>query len=197
MANRTAHDALLAECEPYFLDGVHTIAQFAQRTQELVREAVERQWDPLVQALGFSDDEIALVDYWYPDRLQRAKPTDNVCLGVKLKVSGVFQAVIYRYWVVDEKATGFEAYTWVKGRTRLDRLSKAIDDVPDEPPGPADSWEFDTYDDGTYSISRDLGALELGELDLRLDEFIACYIRVMTKVGGVKRFLSADPSSAG
>ena len=76
MAKKTAYDAFLAECEPYFLDGVHTIGQFAQRTQEIVREAVDRHWDSFVEALGFTEDEIALLDYWDPDRLQRAKPTD-------------------------------------------------------------------------------------------------------------------------
>ena len=115
--------ALLAECEPYFLDGVHTISRFAERTQEIVREAVDRQWDSLVEALDFTEDEIALLDYWDPVKLQRAKPTDGISVGVKLKVSDLFEAAIYRYWVVEEKATGIEVWTWIKGRARLDQLS--------------------------------------------------------------------------
>ena len=111
MANKVAHDVLLAECEPYFLDGVHTIVHVAQRTQELVREAVERHLGPLVKALGFSSDEISLSDYWNPDKLQRTKPIDAICIGVKLKVSDLFEGYIDRYWIYekDEKLVTVQA----------------------------------------------------------------------------------------
>jgi hypothetical protein len=192
MAKKTAYDALLAECEPYFLDGVHTISRFAERTQEIVREAVDRQWDLLVEALGFTEDEIALLDYWDPVKLQRAKPTDGISVGVKLKVSDLFEAAIYRYWVVEEKATGIEVWTWIKGRARLDQLSKALDDA-DVFPEPDDPWDSSTSSTGTYYLTRELEESEIGDLDLRLDEFITYYIGLVTKAGGVKNFLSPHP----
>jgi hypothetical protein len=196
MARRTTDDGLLVECEPYFLDGVHTIARFSQRTQEIVREAVNRHWDSLVEALGFAYDEVSLVDYCYPDKLQKAKPTDEVNLGVKIKFSDVFEAAIYRYWEVDEKSSGIAIWTWVNRRTTLDRLSTEIDNLPDEPPGPADTWSFDTGSNGTYFIVRELGESEIGELNLRLDELVAYYIGLVTNVGGVQKFISAAPNSA-
>jgi hypothetical protein len=101
MAKKTAYDAFLTECEPYFLDGAHTIAQFAQRTQAIVRKAVEHRWDSLVEALGFTENEATLVDYCDPDKLQKAKSTDGVSLGVKIKVSDLFEAGIYKYWLID------------------------------------------------------------------------------------------------
>lgn len=186
MANRVAQDGFLADCEPYFLDGVHTIAQFAQRTQEIVREAVERHWSQLVNALGFSEDEVNLLDYYNPDKLQRVKPADVICLGVKLKVSNVFEAAIYRYWTIEEKHTGIEAYTWIKDRKKLDQLGKKMDDLPDAPPGPEDAWDFDQDNTGYY-ITRWLGKSEVGEIDARLDELISYYITLMTKAGGAKR----------
>lgn len=196
MSKRTTQDALLAECEPYFLDGVRTIAQFAQRTQEIVRDAVERHWEPLVGALHFPEDRITLVDYWQPDKLQKAKSADDgVFIGVKLKVSDVFKAGVYRYWD-DDAATGIGVYTWIKGRAKLDQLGKEIDDLPDLPPPPTDSWIFDTWDSGTYYFHRNLAEFGVGELEVRLDELIAYYIGVITRIGGVKRFLSDDASAA-
>jgi hypothetical protein len=70
--------------------------QFARRTREVVREAVDRHGDALVGALGFTEDEITFLDYWDPDKLQRAKPTDGISVGVKLKVSDLFEVAIYR-----------------------------------------------------------------------------------------------------
>ena len=196
MARTNARDTLLAECEPYFLDGVHTIAQIAQRTQSIVRQAVERYWDKLAEAFRLPVDQIALVDYSEPDKLQKAKPTDGIYLGVKAKFSNVFEAAVYRYWEVAEKASGVGVFTWVKGRTKLDQLGTEIDDVPDEPAGPADSWTFDTWDNGTYYFHRKLGEVEIGDFDVRLDELITYYIGVMTKVGGVKKFLPEDIHTA-
>jgi len=193
MAITTATDALLVACEPYFLDGVLTIAQFAQRTQALVRKAVERHRGPLVEALGFTDDEIAVEDYCYPNKLHKANPSDAVSLGVRLKVSNLFATGIYRYWKVEKKASGVEAYTWIKGRAKLDQLSTEIRQLPDMPPPPTDSC-IDSFD-GICYITRELGASEIGEVDLRLDELITDYICLLKKVGGVKRFLSADSSS--
>jgi hypothetical protein len=194
MARKTANGKFLTECEPYFLDSVHTIAQFAQRTQEIVREAVEHRWDALVVALGFPGDKVSLVDYCYPDKLQKAKPTEEVNLGVKVKCSNVFEAGIYRYWDVGDRSTGIAIWMWVNRRTALDRLGKAIDNLPDEPPGPPDSWSFLTHGNGTYFIVRELGEVEIGELDLRLDELIVYYIGLLTNVGGVKECLSEEPS---
>lgn len=190
MGKKTAYDAFLAECEPYFLDGVHTIAEFARRTQEIVREAVERRRVLLVEALSFTEGEIALLEYWYPDKLQRAKPTDDIWGGVKFKVTNVFEAAIYRYWVVEEKATGIEAWTWIKGRAKLDQLGKELDGSDYEFPEPSDSWDSSISGMGTYYITRKLKESEIGELDLRLDEFITYYIGLVAKVGGVKKFLS-------
>jgi hypothetical protein len=187
MAKRTADDALLADCEPYFLDGVLTIARFAQRTQQLVRKTVDRHWDSLVEALGFQEDEISLLDYWDPDKFQKVLPNDGACIGVKFKVSNLVEGGFYRYWEVEEKSTGIEAYLWIKVRSKLDQLGKEIDGVPDEPPGPRDSWDFYTSNIGTYFMRHELGESEIGELDLRLDELVAYYISVMTKVGGVKK----------
>ena len=68
--------------------------------------------------------------------------------------------------------------------------------MPDEPPGPADSWSFDTGRTGTYFIVRELGESEIGELNLRLDELIVYYIGLLTNVGGVQRFISAASNSA-
>ena len=190
MAKKSADDALLAECEPYFPDGVRTIAQFARHTQEVVRAAVDKHWASLVEALGLPEDDITLLDYWCPDKLQKAKPTDEICIGVKLKVSDLFEAGIYRYWEVeDEKATGIDAYTWIKGRTKLDQLSKAIDDLPDAPPEPEGSWEFFTGTNGTFFIRRVLGDADIGQLDLRLDELITYYIRLLTNIGGMQKYL--------
>lgn len=190
--SRTAHDPLLVECEPYFLDGVHVIARFAQRTQELVREAVEQHWDALVEALGFSNDELTLVDYCYPDKLQKARPADELNLGVKIKLSNVFEAGIYRYWDVDDNSTGVAVWTWVNRRTTLDRLTKRINDLPDEPPGLVDSWSFCSGDNGTYFIFRNLEKSEIGKLNVRFAELISYYISLMKKVGGVKTFLAAE-----
>jgi len=66
------------------------------------------------RALGFTKDETALLNYWEPNKLQRAEPTDGISVGVKFKVSNLFEAGIYRYWIVEEKATGIEAWTWIK-----------------------------------------------------------------------------------
>jgi hypothetical protein len=194
MAKKTAYDAFLAECEPFFLDGVHTIAQFAQRTQEIVRDAVDRRWASLVEALGFTKDETALLNYWEPDKLQRAEPTDGISVGVKFKVPNLFEAGIYRYWIVEEKATGIEAWTWIKRRTQLDRLSKELDDAEAAFPEPDDSWNSSTNSIGTYFITRKLEQSEISQLDVRLDEFLTYYIDLVTKVGGVKKFLSSPPS---
>jgi hypothetical protein len=189
MAKSKAHDGFLVECEPYFLDGALTVAQFAQRTQEIVRHSVERQWESLIQALGFGQDEVALLDFWDPDKLQKAKPTDDLRLGVKLKVGNLLEAPIYRYWTVENRVTGIEAFTWIKSRTGLNQLSKKLDDLQDVPE-PHDAWDFYTGGTGVYFINRPLGKSELTAVGPRLDEFITYYIALMTKVGGVKHFLS-------
>ncbi len=195
MAKRTGPDPLLAECESYFLDGVLTAAAFAQRTQELVSGAVERHKAALAKALGFPEDEITVVDYCDPDKLQKTKPDELLYLGAKLKFSNVFESAIYRYWGVDEKP-GIAFWIWIKPRTALHRLTRELDSLPDEPPGPADFWDFEKASSGTYYASRDLAESDIGELDLRLDELIAYYILLVTKAGGVQKFLSVNPNSA-
>lgn len=150
---------------------------------------MDRHLDSLVEALGFTEDEIALLDYWDPDKLQKTKPTDGISIGVKFKVSDLFEAAIYRYWIVEEKATGIEAWTWIKGRARLDRLSKALDDA-DAFPEPNAPWDSSTSSTGTYFLTRELEGSEIADFDLQLDEFITYYINLATKAGGVKRFLS-------
>jgi hypothetical protein len=35
---------------------------------------------------------------------------------------------------------------------------------------------------------------EISQLDVRLDEFLTYYIDLVTKVGGVRKFLSSPPS---
>ena len=114
-------------------------------------------------------------------------------MGVKFKVSNLFEVAIYRYWVVGEKATGVEAWTWISGRTRLDQLSKELDDA-DFFPEPDDPWDSSTSSTGAYFLTRELEESEVGDLDLRLDEFITYYIGLVTKVGGVKNFLSLHPT---
>ena len=151
---------------------------------------MDKHWNPLVEALEFPEEDITLLDYWNPDKFQKVKPTDGIRIGVRLKVSDLFEAGIYRYWEVeDEKATGIDSYTWIKGRTKLDQLSKAIDDLPDAPPEPEDSWEFCNGTNGTYFISRVLGDADISQLDLRLDELITYYIRLLTNIGGVQKYL--------
>lgn len=184
----TTHDGFLAACEPYFLDGVHTVAQFAQRTQKAVRRAVELRKGPLVKALGLKADEVTLLDYWSPDKIQKAKPTEEIGLGVKLKVSDWFESAIYRYWKIQEKDTGIEAFTWLKPRTQLDEFVKKMDNLPDEPPGREDAWEFWKSNIGTYFITRSLNESEVSELAARLDEMITYYLNLMVKIGGVKQF---------
>ncbi len=186
----TVREDFLADCEPYFLDAAHTIAQFAQRNQEIVRRAVEQRWNGLVSSLGFEKGEVDLLDYWVPDKLQKAKPMDEIGLGVKLKVADRFEGGIYRYRAVEERDTGVAAYTWIKGRSRLDQLSKQIDNLPDSPPAPEDAWDFATSSYGSYFITRSLNEIELHDLDTRIEELIAYYSSLMTKLGGVKRFLA-------
>jgi hypothetical protein len=135
----------------------------------------------LEQQLG----QVALLDYWYPDRFQKASPTEEINVGVKLKVSDLFEAGIYRYWRNEERKTGIEACTWI----RLDHLRKEVDGFPDEPPGPEDAWEFWFSSNGSYFITRSMREPELVELGFRLDELMMYYISLMTKVGGVKHFL--------
>ncbi len=189
MTANKAKDSLLTECEPYFLDAVHTIAQFSQKTQELVRAAVQRQRGPLVASLGFGDDAVNLTDWAYPDKLQRAAPTGTICLGVKLKVLDRFQAGFGRYWTVENRATGIQAYIWVKGRRQLSQLGDQIDELPDMPPGPEEPWSFGPDSDGSYFISKDLAGSDLDNIDAHLDELIAYYIVLLTKINGAKRFI--------
>jgi hypothetical protein len=47
--------------------------------------------------------------------------------------------------------------------------------------------------EGTYFLSRELAESELGDLNLRLDEFMTYYIGLVTKAGGVKKFVSSHP----
>jgi hypothetical protein len=192
MPKKTDNDTFLTECEPYFLDGVHTIGQFATRTQDIVRNAVERHRESLIRALGFADDEVAVLDYWWPDKLQKAKPTDYIWIGVKLKVSDAFQAAIYRFWVAEDKATGVEVWTWIKGRKMLDQLCNALEDG-DAFPEVTDAWEAYTGNDGSYFINRTLDQSAVSELGLRLDEFITYYINLLRSVGGIKKFLPSTP----
>jgi hypothetical protein len=191
MAKKTSIDPFLAECEPYFLAGAQTIAQFARRSQEDFREAVEKRIPELVEALGFDEDEVDVLDYWYPDKLQRAKPSEEICLGVKLKSSDLFEASFDRYWWMTEgkEQIGIQAWTWIKSRAKLDQLATAIDELPDQPPGSQNDWDFEISGDGTYYIIRVLQRSELDEFGVRLNEFIDYYIRLVKKVKGVKRFL--------
>jgi hypothetical protein len=189
MKKRTTGDPLLAECEPYFLDGVHTIAEFARRTQDVVWEAVDRHWGPLLKALGFSEKEVARSDYCWPDKLQKATPTDAISLGARLKASDLLDMAIYRYWVVEEKQTGIEAHIWIKGREKLDRLGTAINDLPDPFPPPEDSWDSGPWSSGTYFIQRVLAKPEIAQLDSRLDELVSYFIHLLTKAGGARKFL--------
>ena len=196
MTKTNKSDQLLDECEPYFLDGVHTIAQFSQRTQSVFRDAVERHRAALSVALGFSDNEISPLDYCEPDKLQKAKPTDGLCIGVKLKFANLFEAAIYRYWDVDPRTTGIAIWTWINRRPALDRLSREVDALPDDPPEPVDSWGFDFGKNGTYYIYREFAESDIGELDSRLDELITYYAVLLRKVGGVRRFFSDESNSA-
>jgi hypothetical protein len=85
-----------------------------------------------------------------------------------------------------------EVWTWIKGRQRLDQLTKAIDDA-DAFPEPNDPWDSSTTSTGAYVLTRALEESEIGDLGLRLDEFITYYIGLVTKAGGVKNFLSSPP----
>ena len=186
----TAYDNFLFECEPYFLDGALTVARFAQQTQEIIRHTVEGRWELIVEALGFTKNEVDLLDYWYPDKFQKAKPMDEIYVGVKLKLSDRFEGAIYRYWIVEQRETGFGVDTWIKGRTKQHQLSSKIDDLPDLPPGPEEAWNFYTSRYGTYFITRSLNDADFREPRLRLEELISYYITVMRKAGGVKHLLA-------
>jgi hypothetical protein len=188
MPTTTAPDTFLVDCESYFLDGAQVIAEFSRRNQALIRKVVERHWDALVEALGFPTDDLGLLDYWEPNKFQKLNPTDAISLGVKLRVTDCFEAAIYRYWAVEDKETGIAAYTWIKGRAKLDDLSQKID-ITGAFPEPNDHWESFTSGTGTYFLSRKLDAFEIGELDIRLEELVTCYISLIEKVGGVKKFL--------
>jgi len=188
MPKSTSPNSILIDCEPFFLDGAQVVAEFARRNQTLVRKAVELRLDPLAEALGFAKDDLVLLDYWEPNRFQKVNPTDGISMGVKLKVSDYFEAAVYRYWEVEEKETGIAVYTWIKGRAELDQFSKEIEDA-DAFPEPEDSWYSVRNSIGTYFICRILGTTEFAELDLRIEEVVSYYIRLLAKVRGVKRFL--------
>lgn len=188
MTKKTARDAFLADCEPYFLDAVHTIVEFARRTQEIVGEAVDRHRGPLFQALGFPEDEVVRSDYSWPDKLQKTKPTDGLNLGTKLKVSDRLETAIYRYWEGEEKKTGICAWIWIKGRRDLEGFRKAIDSVPF--PESDDVWDEDFESGGGYSVWRELKDSEIAQLASKLDEFIEYYIHLLTEIGGARKFLT-------
>lgn len=82
---------------------------------------------------------------------------------------------------------------WIKGRTKLNRLRKEMDDA-DVFPKPGDSWDSYTNSIGTYFISRKLEQSEIGGFDVRLDEFITYYVGLVKKAGGVKKFLPSHPN---
>lgn len=100
----------------------------------------------------------------------------------------MFEAAVYRYWAVEEKETGIAVYTWIKGRAKLDQLSKENDDA-DSFPEPEDSWYSETNSIGTYFIYRMLGTAEFAEIDQRLADVVIYYTRLIAKVRGVKRLL--------
>ena len=190
MTRNGVNDSLLTECEPHFLDAVHTIAQFSQKAQELVRAAVKRQWEPLVASLGFDKDAVRVSDWASPDKLQRAAPTNDIYLGVKLKVSDQFEAGFYRYWTVENREVGIGTFIWIKGRQQLSLLCDRIDDVPDWPPGqPEVSWSYDINPLGSFCVYKDLTGSDLADLDPSLDDLIAYIILIMTKIKGAKRFV--------
>jgi hypothetical protein len=97
------------------------------------------------------------------------------------------EAAIYRYWESDGRGVGF--YIWVKGRERLDSLSAAIGKMPDEPPGPEESWDSGQWDNGTYYLLRDLKKSEIGQVGLLLREFVCYCARLLEGVGGVAYFV--------
>jgi hypothetical protein len=189
MRNIEAEDQLLIDCEPYFLDGVITIAEIVRRTQRTVSDAVERHRSALVKAMGFLEDDISVVDYFSPDKLQKAIPEQSVFVGVKLKASAVAETALFRYWGSGTDGAGIGAYIWIKGRQNMDRLATAINDLPDEPE-PKQSWSYETGSDGSYWIFRVLGASEIPEINARLSELITFCIQWLTAVGGARHFLN-------
>jgi hypothetical protein len=188
MAKKTSIDALLADCEPYFLDGVQTIAEFVRRTQEIVQAAVDRHRDPLLEALKAPKDA-AWRGYCLPDKLQKTTPGGEIRVGVCLKIPDVLEAGFCRYWEPGERP-GIFAYIFGLGSNRLGALGKVIDnDLDDYPwPEPEGAWdsEVDTYG---YYFWRELSDSDLGQLDSLLDELITYFINLLAKVGGVQKFL--------
>jgi hypothetical protein len=187
MPNKTATDALLADCEPYFLDGVHTIAEIVRRTQEIVHDAVNRNWSLLVDGLGFPDGRIVCRDFCDPDKVQKVKPTEGISIGVSLKITDVVEAGFYRYWEPNERP-GVTAYIWIKG-TGINELSRALDNFPDAWPDPEDAWSSETKRNGAYNLLRELSDSEIIRPDSVLDELIIYFISLLTKVGGLEKFL--------
>ncbi|MGA2186343.1 MAG: hypothetical protein ABSH47_25285 [Bryobacteraceae bacterium] len=188
MAKKTSTDALLADCEPYFLDGVQTIAEFVRRTHEILQMAVDRHWDPLVEGLG-SPKDLLPRDYSIPDKLQKAKPGEEIELGVCLKIPNVLEACFSRYWQPGERP-GIRACIYGLGGKKLGALGAAIDnDLKEYPwPEPEEAWDSEADSNG-YWFWRELSDSEVSQLDSLLDELITYFIDLLAKVGGVRKFL--------
>ena len=182
------NDDFLAAHEADFLDGALEAAEFGQRNLSLVRDAIDSQWDALVHALAFAEDEFVFSDYWYPEKLWDANPDEaEINIGVRIDVQDLFECAVYRYWA--SEGTGIQACIWLKDPAMLDRVSQAIAALPDPPPEPAEAWEFYVHTDGTYYITRVVAEPEFGQIEDLLSEFVSYFIQLLTDLGGIPQFL--------
>jgi hypothetical protein len=189
MSKVRANDPLLTECGPYFLQGLEVVAEFARRTRELVREAVEQQ--SLTEAFGFGKNETDLTEYWYPDKLQKTKPGDEVLIGVKIKSGDAMQCAIYRYWEMGDDGLdhGLCSWLWIKNRAKLAHLAREMSGVFATLPDPARKCVQEEGEDGSWYLWRKLDDSEIQAPDI-LSEFVVHYKDLLAKLGGVKKFLA-------
>ena len=186
MTRQKETDTFLADCEPYFLDGVQTIAEFVRRTQQIIHSAVDRHLDAMVKALGFPAIDIRVRDFEVPVKLQSAAPADPIQIGVCLKISDVVEAGFFRNWEPNEKPR-ICAYVWL-ARTKLDKLGKAISDFPEPWPEPVSAWDLEI--NGRCWVWRTLSEPDLTQIGSLFDELIIYFANLLAKVGGVQNFLN-------
>src|SRR5579871_6948261 len=96
------NDDFLANNEADFLDAVLLSAEFSQRTLSAFRDTLDSQWDALVRALAFAEDQLDFSDYYFPDRLWDANPDEpEINIGAKIVVPDILDFSIYRYWAAE------------------------------------------------------------------------------------------------
>jgi len=188
MPTTNTESSFLSDCEPYFLDGVHTIAEIVRRTQELIRSEVDRKSDVLLASLKLTAAEVSFRDYCTPDKLWKVKPPDEIQVGTCFGYRDVFEGGVFRYWGPNEKP-GIGAYLWLADRSQGTALGQTIEELPDPFPDPAEVWDSEIAG-CRYSFWREISNSEFTHLASLLDELIAYLSHLLNEVGGVRRFLN-------